>query len=145
MDATYPMQTKAQLRRAVIRTAALSHWRHDRTGARLIPAGMQDNDGWASERDRASTIAFARQQASALPHFSLSCSGGSLTPCIAAPEQALPCDAHSPQRGAPAGAAAPASNGWAASRSRTPGPETDVAAVPAFSFRSLHSGDNTHD
>lgn len=143
MDAGYPSQTKAQLRRAVIRTAARAHWKHDRTGARLIPAGVQDNDGWASERDRISTIAFARQQASALPHFSLSCSGGGMTPCITAPEQALPCDAHSPQRGAPAGAAAPASNGLAASRSRTPGPKTDVVAVPAFSLRSLHTGGNT--
>ncbi len=142
MDAA-PIMTKAQLRRAVIRTAALAHWKHDRTGARLIAAGCQDNDGWASERDRFSTIAFARQQASALPQFPLSCSGFRTTPCSAGPEQTLPCDAHSPQRGAPAGAAARTRRGLAASRSRASDPKPDVAAVPALSAHSLHIGGNT--
>lgn len=145
MDAA-PIMTKAQLRRAVIRTAALAHWKHDRTGARLIAAGCQDNDGWDSERERFSTIAFARQQASALlGHFHpLSCSGPGTTPCSARPERTLPCEAHSPQRSAPAGTAAGASNGRAASRSRASGPKTDVAAVPAFSVQPFHSESITH-
>lgn len=143
MDATLPIQTKADLRRAVIRTAARAHWRHDRTGARAIAAGLQDNDGWASDMDRAATIAFARQHAIALPHYPLSCSGGGLTPCFAAPERTLPCELHSQQRSAPAGTAARTISGLAASRSRTSGPKTDVAAVPALSSHSLHNGGNT--
>lgn len=140
MDAA-PIMTKAALRRAVIRTAALAHWKHDRTGARLIAAGCQDNDGWASERERFSTIAFARQQASALPgqFHPLSCSGSRTTPCSARPERTLPCEAHSPQRSAPAGTAA-----FSASRSRASGPKTDAAAVPALCSHSLHNGGTTN-
>lgn len=140
MDAA-PIMTKAELRRAVIRTAALAHWRHDRTGARMIAAGCQDNDSWASERERFSTIAFARQQASALPgHFHpLSCSGSRTTPCSARPERTLPCEAHSPRRSAPAGTAA-----LKASRGRASGPKTDVAAVPALSSHLLHIGGTTN-
>lgn len=145
MDAA-PIMTKAQLRRAVIRTAARAHWKHDRTGARLIAAGCQDNDSWASERERFSTIAFARQQASALPGYfaPLSCSGPGTTPCSVPPERTLPCEAHSPQRSAPAGTAAGASNGRAAFRSRASGHKTDVAAVPAFSVQPFHSESITH-
>lgn len=139
MDVAPPFQTKAELRRAVIRTAARTHWKHDRTGARLIAAGVQDNDSWVSERDRISTIAFARQQASALPHFPLSCSGGGMTPCISAPERTLPCEIHSQRRSAPAGAAV-----IAASRSRASTPKADGVAVPALSHHSLHNGGNTH-
>ena len=54
--------TKADLRRAVIRTAAKAHAQHDRTGTRAIAAGSQDNDGWTSDASRAAMIAFARQQ-----------------------------------------------------------------------------------
>lgn len=138
---TTAILTKADLRRAVIRTAARSHWKHDRTGARVIACGLQDNDGWASERDRASMISFARQQASALlgPLHPLFRSGAGTTPCSAAPERTLPCEAHSPQRSAPAGTAA-----FAASRSRASGPKTDAAAVPALCSHSLHNGDNSH-
>jgi hypothetical protein len=135
MVAVAPFQTKADLRRAVIRTAARAHVRHDRTGMRAIAAGSQDNDGWASERERFSTIAFARQQASALP-----CAvtvqnpilPAGLTPCIPSPEATLTggtdrCPS------APAGAAAQAD-------ARIP---AACAAAPAFSSRSLHNGGNT--
>jgi hypothetical protein len=81
MVAAAPPQTKADLRRAVIRTAARAHARHDRTGVRAIAAGSQDNDGWASERDRVSTIAFARQQASTLP-CAISVPPAGHTPCV---------------------------------------------------------------
>lgn len=145
MDSAAPIMTKAQLRRAVLRTSALAHWRHDRTGARLIAAGCQDNDRWPSAALRESTIAFARQQASAFPLPHSLCSGPGTTPCSAGPERTLPCDRHSPQRSAPAVAAAESSNGQAASRSRASAPKSDVAAASAFSFHSLHIGGNTDD
>lgn len=131
-----PPRTKADLRRAVIRTAARAHARHDRTGLRAIAAGSQDNDGWASERDKVSTIAFARQQASTLP-CAISVPPAGHTPCVPPPETTLTggmdrCPS------APAGAAA-----GSASRSRASVPQTDVAAASALSFHSLHNGGNT--
>lgn len=122
--------TKADLRRAVIRTAARAKRRHDRTGTRAIAAGVQDNDGWASEGERFSTIAFARQQASSFNPIS----PAGHTPCFPSPETSqrsgmdrrLPC--------APAGAEA---------KAFARNPAASVSA-PVLSGHSLHNGDTTH-
>ena len=53
--------TKADLRRAIVRTAAAAHIRHDRTGCCSIPCAFQDNDAWESNARRDATITFARQ------------------------------------------------------------------------------------
>jgi hypothetical protein len=135
MAAPAPPRTKADLRRAVIRTAARAHGRRDRTGCRAIAAGSQDNDAWASERDRVSTIAFARQQASCAmtgstkTHFILPAGH---TPCVPPPEMTL-MGGINRCPSAPAGTAAQA-------EARNP---AACVAVPAFSFRSLHIGGNT--
>jgi hypothetical protein len=119
------LPTKADLRRAVIRTAARAHARHDRTGTRAIAAGLQDNDGWCSEAERWSFLMFARQMAStpSLP-------GAALRPCAALPATTLPPEG----RSAPAGAA-----DTTAARSR-PG----VTAAPALLIRLFHKGGLSH-
>ena len=133
-------RTKADLRRAIIRTAARAHWRHDRTGLRVIAAAVQDNDGWPSAAMRASTIAFARQQAGPQSgqqsgHYDLlPSSGGAPMPGPATPDATLPGAVDRPLCSAPAGAAS-----LAGTRNCHPG-----GAAPAFLVQSFHNGGNTY-
>ncbi|MBF5091307.1 hypothetical protein F1640_15065 [Novosphingobium sp. NBM11] len=61
--------TKSDLRRAILRTAALTHWRHNLT-RRALPCAVNDRPSGRAEGQEAAASILSRLAASTVPEIS---------------------------------------------------------------------------